>query len=297
MAWRTLHLANPARLSLAHHQLAIHQEGGETCLPLEDIAAIILDTPQATLTSALLSACMASGVAILVTDQRHHPSGLVLPFHQHHKQSEIAASQIALTPSTANRLWRQLVQAKLANQAAHLAELGRNAAPITAMAHLIAPGDPDNIEARAARHYWGELFENFTRHDAADPRNAMLDYAYAVLRAAIARALVGAGLLPCFGLHHASAQNPFNLADDLLEPFRPFADRLVHRLATATPPPALPLPRATRQTLASLLFDTLCIGPETLPLLAATERAASTLVRAMQTGRATLALPTWPEPK
>jgi CRISPR-associated protein Cas1 len=214
-------------LALADGQCVVTQETGEIRLPLEDIAWIILDTPQATLTTALLSACMEAGIALIVTDERHHPSGLALPFHRHHRQAEVAALQVALGDGLRNRLWQMIVRAKIRNQAAVLSLCGRSATPLGAMAQRVTPGDAENVEARAARYYWSRLFDHFVRENGTDRRNAMLNYGYAVMRGAVARALVAAGLLPAIGLHHTSALNPFNLADDILEPFRPIIDLMV----------------------------------------------------------------------
>lgn len=288
MAWRGLHLSEPCRLALADGQCVVAREDGEVRLALEDIAWIILDTPQATLTTALLTACMEAGIALIVTDARHHPSGLALPFHRHHRQAEIAALQVALGAARRHRLWQAIVRAKIRNQAAVLARCGnrRGAAPLRAMALRVAPGDPDNIEARAARHYWPRLFPDFVRENAADRRNAMLNYGYAVMRGAVARALVAAGLLPALGLHHASALNPFNLADDLLEPFRPIVDALVWRLADRGEGREGELTRAHRQTLAAVLLEPVRFGHESVTALVASEMAAVGLARAMAAARA-----------
>lgn len=288
MAWRGLHLSQPCRLALADGQCVVAREDGETRLALEDIAWIILDTPQATLTTALISACMEAGIALIVTDARHHPSGLVLPFHRHHRQAEVAALQVALGAGLRQLLWQAIARAKIRNQAAVLALCGnpKGAAPLRAMAGRVAPGDPENIEARAARHYWPRLFPDFVRENAADWRNAMLNYGYAVMRAAVARGLVAAGLLPALGLHHASTLNPFNLADDVLEPFRPIVDALVWRLADRGQARTGELTRAHRQSLAGVLLQPVRFGDERVTALVASEMAAVGLVRAMEAARA-----------
>lgn len=280
MAWKGVHLSRPARLTHKDRQLVIAQDDGEVRAPLEDVAFLILDTPQATLTSALLAACMEAGIAIVSTDARHHPNGLALPFHRHHRQAGIAEMQIAAAAPLKKRLWQRIVQAKIENQAAVLAACGRpGGGALRAMTGLVGSGDPDNVEARAAREYWGRLFDDFRREDDADRRNMALNYGYAVVRAAIARALVAAGLLPCFGLRHASVSNAFNLADDLLEPFRPFVDR---RVAERVFDGAGDLTIDDRRALAAILTAEGRVGGETVTLLVATEAAAESLVRAMQ---------------
>lgn len=281
MAWRGLHLSQPARLTLADNQCVISQEQGETRLPLEDIAWIMLDTQQATLTAALLAACMEAGIALITTDARHHPNGMALPFHRHHRQAEIAAIQIAATESLRNRCWQTIIRAKITNQATLLNQVGGDAAPLFAMAERVTPGDPENIEARAARHYWPRLFPGFTRQNESDLRNAMLNYGYAIMRAAIARALVAAGLLPAIGLHHASALNQFNLADDVLEPFRPIVDATVWRLSEQGQTADGTLTIAHRRALAAVLLEPTRLAGATITALLATEQAAASLAQAL----------------
>lgn len=288
MAWRGLHISQPCRLALADGQCVVARDDGETRLALEDIAWIILDTPQATLTTALLAACMEAGIALIATDARHHPSGLALPFHRHHRQAEVAAAQVALGAGLRHRLWQAVVRAKIRNQAAVLGLCGngKGAAPLGAMAERVAPGDPENVEARAARHYWPRLFPDFARENASDLRNAMLNYGYAVMRGAVARGLVAAGLLPALGLHHASALNPFNLADDMLEPFRPIVDLLVWRLADRGLRRDGALTVEHRRALAGAPLEPIRFGGEILTALVASERTAAGLVRAMEVASA-----------
>lgn len=283
MAWRGVQITRPARLSLEDGQLAVAQDDGEVRLALEDIAWLIVDTPQATLTSTLLSACMEAGIAVMTTDARHMPSGLLLPFHRHHRQADIAFKQANMGAPLRKRLWQAIARGKIANQAAALAALGRNGGDaVRRMADHVGSGDPENVEARAARAYWSELWPDFTRDDADDTRNMRLNYGYAVMRACVARAIVGAGLLPAFGLHHASAVNPFNLADDLIEPFRPFVDRVSWQMAGEGAPARSDLTREDRQKLAALPLAPCRVGEDRLTLLAASERCAASLVRAIE---------------
>lgn len=286
MAWRGLHISRPCRLTLADRQCVVTQDEGETRLALEDLAWIVLDTSQATVTTSLLSACMDEGVALIVTDPRHHPSGLVLPFHRHHRQAEVASVQVGATAALRNRLWQVVVRGKIRNQALVLDACSDGAAPMRAMAERVEPGDPDNIEARAARHYWGRLFPDFVRRNGDDLRNAMLDYGYAVMRVAVARALVAAGLLPAIGLHHASALNPFNLADDVVEPFRPIVDRVVWRLADHGQAREGVLTLEHRRALAGVLLEPVRFGGDAVTALVATEMAAVSLVRAFEAAAA-----------
>jgi CRISPR-associated protein Cas1 len=280
-----LHLTKPSRLSLADGQIVISQDDGEVRLAVEDVAWIVFDTPQATLSVALLSACMTAGIVIISTDETHTPNGMALPFHRHFRQADIARMQVELSAPLKKRLWQAIVRRKIENQAAALETLNRDgAAPLSAMGKLVGSGDPANVEARAARHYWGKLFVDFRRDDDDDRRNKMLNYGYAVMRAGIARALVASGLLPAFGLMHASATNAFNLADDIVEPFRPFVDRLAWQRSDGGSDARGDLTLEDRREMASVLLQTAYFGTESATLLAGAERAAEGLVRAMEAG-------------
>lgn len=290
MAWRGVHITQPARLSLADAQIVVSRDDGEIRLPIEDVAWMVIDTPQVSLSTALLSACMDAGMVIITTDRTHTPSGMILPFHRHHRQATIAAMQIAISAPLKKRLWQAIVQAKIANQAASLETIGQDATALHSMMHLVGSGDPGNVEARAARAYWPRLFADFIREDADDKRNALLNYGYAVVRSAVARALVASGFLPAFGLNHASITNAFNLADDMVEPFRPFVDRAVWNLTDRGRVGQGITNVEERRTLASLLTEEVRLGGETITLLVATERVAETLVQAMELASAPLLL-------
>lgn len=212
MAWRGVHISKPARLNFRDRQLIVSQDDGEVSLSVEDIAWLILDTPQISITGSLLSALAENGVVMIVPDTKHHPAGVLLPFHQHHAQASIAHMQVNISLPLKKRLWQKLIVAKIRNQAMLLEQLGRpHAKALYAMAERVGSGDPDNIEAQAARNYWPALFSDFTRGNENDWRNALLNYGYMVVRAAIARACVASGLLPAFGIHHESQMNAFNL--------------------------------------------------------------------------------------
>lgn len=294
MAWKGLHLSKPARLTLAQSQIAIRiDDEEEVRLPVEDVAWIVIDTPQVTLTAALISACMDAGVALIFTDKRHTPSGVALPFHRHFKQGEVARVQAAIGQPLKKRLWQTIVRAKISNQAAALDAVKRDGAkPLREMVRHVGSGDPDNVEARAARAYWSSLWTDFRRDDDADLRNKALNYGYAVVRAGVARALVASGLIPAFGLQHASAANAFNLADDLFEPFRPFVDMLACETVETGARVEEDLTLAHRRTMAAGLNRNCSVNGETMTLLVAAERTAESLVRAMETGSSEeLALP------
>lgn len=287
MAWRGVHISEPARLKHRDRQLVVDRDDGEVRFAIEDIAWLILDTPQVSITGSLLSALVESGVTMIVPDARHHPAGLLLSFHQHHAQAHIAHAQVAMSGPLKKRLWQAMVVAKIRNQAALLERLGRNPSrPLAAMAERVGSGDPENIEAQAARLYWSALFADFTRGAEDDRRNALLNYGYAVVRAGIARACVASGLLPAFGVHHASKTNAFNLADDLIEPFRPFVDKRAERHARDSEGDSLTT--GDRQHMAGILNDSAALGAERMTVLAATEAVTASLVRAIENSSAAL---------
>ena len=282
MAWKGLHLSRPSRLSTADGQIVVAQDDGEARVALEDVAYVVIDNNQATMTATLLSACMEAGVAILITDARHMPSGLMLPFHSHHRQAGVAALQTAASEPFRKQCWRRIVVGKIDNQAAHLERRQKaEAAAVRAMSGRVGSGDPDNVEARAARAYWGALFDAFVRDDPADLRNKLLNYGYAGMRAAVARALVAFGCLPALGVHHASVTNAFNLADDFLEPFRPFVDALAAERAVGRSA-GEEMSVEDRRAMAGVLLRETRLTGEAFTLLAASEKTAESYVRAME---------------
>ncbi|MDD9820618.1 MAG: type II CRISPR-associated endonuclease Cas1 [Nitrospira sp.] len=282
MSWRGVHVSRPARLSLKRNALVVDQGEEPVCLPLEDVTWIVLDTQQATLTAGLIAACMESGIPLVVSDARHMPCGVVLPFHQHFRQARVAHIQTAASPAFKRRLWRGIVRAKILNQALTLERAGiARAATLKEMVRHVKPGDPGNVESRAARGYWPALLGQFSRQDEADRRNALLNYGYAVLRASIARSLVAAGLLPAFGIHHQGVQNAFNLADDLIEPYRPAVDWMAWETSgMGDAPDAGPLTLEDRQTMAGVLSFDVRFENQRMQVLTAIEWSVESLVRA-----------------
>jgi CRISPR-associated protein Cas1 len=271
-------------LELSHGQLACEVEGERHVFPLEDMATIIVDTPQVTVTAALMAACAKMGVAMMFSNGKHIPAMLALPFHQHSKQTEVARRQLATSEPFRKRTWQRIVRSKISNQAACLSAFGRDGGgTLGEMTRHVTSGDEDNVEARAARFYWSKLFDDFRRESGSDRRNSALDYGYAVVRAAIARCLVGYGFLPCVGLHHDGVQNAFNLADDLLEPFRPFVDLVVARRAPTWEAPD-ELSKEDRQAMAGVLDRDCILDGDQVVLFRACELLAESLSTAVRNG-------------
>ncbi len=225
-------IQNPAKLNLSKGQFRLENDGGEFTLPIEDITAIILESPQISLTSTFLSECQVRGVAILTCDKTHIPNGVLLPFQPHSRQSRVARVQQSWTEPLRKRLWQKIIQSKILNQATCLDITigGTVSSRLKALVNRVGSGDPDNIEAQAARDYWPRLFGADFRRHGNDSINAGLNYGYAVLRAFVARSQVAYGLIPAFGIHHDNELNAFNLTDDVMEVFRPFVDHMVFGL-------------------------------------------------------------------
>lgn len=229
MAYRSLLLTSPARVSCRRGQLVVCAEEEHT-FPIEDLSAVLVESRQTTLTAAALAALAQNGTAVYFCDEKHLPCALLQPFAQHSRQLEVTRAQLALGQAARKRAWQQIVTAKIQNQAECLALCGKEtqAAWLFSRARAVSAGDKENIEATAAAFYFQALFgEGFTRGDETDTRNAALNYGYAILRGCMARAVTVYGLVPWLGLHHDSGLNAFNLADDLMEPYRPVVDLFV----------------------------------------------------------------------
>ena len=199
-------------------------------IPIEDIGVVVLDNRQITITQGLLDALLENNCALITCDKSRMPVGLMLPLCGNTTQNERFRAQIDASLPLKKQLWQQTVQAKIKNQAALLHERGVVVSNMLIWSDKVKSGDSDNLEARAAAYYWKNIFpfiDDFTRGRDGIPPNNLLNYGYAILRAVIARALVSSGLLPTLGIHHHNRYNAYCLADDIMEPYRPYVDRLV----------------------------------------------------------------------
>jgi CRISPR-associated protein Cas1 len=222
-----------AHLSMRHEQLVIRaDELAEVTVPLAEIAAVILTSPRITATQPALAGVMRHGGSIIVCDDTHQPTGMMLPLNANTMQTQRMLAQMRASVPTGKRLWKQIINEKVLSQAATLDFAGRKDAGLRALAKKIRSGDPSNIEGQASRRYWLALFDDpdFRRRRDADDQNRLLNYGYAVLRAGVGRAICAAGLHPSIGVHHHGRNNPWCLADDLMEPYRPLIDRAVVEL-------------------------------------------------------------------
>ena len=229
MIKRVLCFENPARLSLKLAQMVVELQDVTRTLPIEDIGVVILDHKQITITHALIDALLANNVAIVTSNDKHLPVGLMLPLDGNTLQSERFRTQIDASEPLKKQMWQQTIVAKILGQAHVLGTQHIEHNNMFKWAKDVRSGDTDNMEARAAAYYWRNMFEkdSFIRDPQGLPPNNLLNYGYSVVRAMMARALVGAGLLPTFGIHHHSRYDAYCLADDIMEPYRPFVDMKV----------------------------------------------------------------------
>lgn len=244
MIKKTLYFGNPTYLSLKNNQLVIkmpeivnsyafsddQKKSFEVTKPIEDIGIVILDHKQITITQGVLEALIDNNCAVITCNSTSMPVGLMLPLYGNTTQNERFRQQINASLPLTKQLWQQTIKTKISNQATVLHEYTQT--EIGCMKKWIndvKSGDPDNLEARAAAYYWKNLFdiEGFVRDREGMPPNNLLNYGYAILRAVIARALVASGLLPTLGIHHHNRYNAYCLADDIMEPYRPYVDKLV----------------------------------------------------------------------
>ena len=276
MTWRSVVISRPARLKRDHYSLAIEQDQ-TAFVPFEDIAVIVLNHREITLTHPVLSACGEYGISLFATGDTHHPSGVFIPFLPHSRATRWMRLQLDLPRPVAKQTWAGIVRRKIANQAAVLRIAGRDGMDrLDSYARRVRSGDAGNLEGQAAFFYFTQLFGKDFRRDQARFINAALDYGYAILRGTIARGLVAHGLMPSIGLFHASEQNAFNLADDVIEPFRPLVDLFVHKKMLRTDDELLP---EDKVALVGVLNVDVAMPRGTMSVLAAIEQMIESIAR------------------
>ena len=297
MIKKTLYFGNPAYLSLRMGQMVIKlpevesnkllpeimKKQAEITKPIEDIGVVVLDNRRITITQGLLEALLENNCAVITCDNHSLPVGLMLPLYGNSTQNERFRYQLDASQPLRKQLWQQTIKAKIENQAAVL--LACSGMPIKNMkrwADDVRSGDPDNVEGHAAAYYWRYFFnnitglENFTRNREGMAPNNLLNYGYAILRAVVARALVTSGLLPTLGIHHHNRYNAYCLADDIMEPYRPYVDELVFAIVKEQGVDNLQLTTTLKAQLLSIPTLDVVIGGKRSPLMvAATQTTAS----------------------
>lgn len=288
MGWRSVMISRPAKLRREHFSLAIEQEQ-TAFVPFEDIAIIVLNHREIQLTHPVLSACADYGIGLYATGDNHQPNGVFLPFLAHSRTTRLMRKQMDIPRPLAKQAWANIVRRKIENQTAVLRFCAKNGVDrMDSYARRVRSGDTENLEGQAAAFYFTQLFgQGFYR---AEERwvNAALDYGYAVLRGAIARGLVAHGMHPPIGLFHASEQNAFNLADDLIEPFRPLVDLHVAKNPAFTEGDLSPQDKAE---LVALLNVDVGMPQGKMSALSAIEYAVESLARLFEQGNSELELP------
>ena len=291
MIKRTLYFGNPAYLSLKLKQLVVRlpQMDGEKkdekeltrTVPIEDLGVIILDHKQITITQALLAELLNNNCAVITCDSRQLPTGLFLPLAGNTVQNERFRLQLDASLPLKKQLWQQTIEAKIRNQAAMLRyTTGEEHKNMMKWSESVKSGDTENMEARAAVYYWKTLFPDnpyFVRDHEGDGANALLNYGYAILRAIVARALVASGLLPTFGIHHHNRYNAYCLADDIMEPYRPYVDRIVYDILDEYP--EAEMSTAIKIKLLNIPVTEVSIGGKRSPLMVAVSHTTSSLVK------------------
>lgn len=296
MIKKTFYFGNPAYLSLRNAQMVIKIPEVEKCKelsesfrkeaevtkPVEDVGVVVLDHKQITITSGLLEALLENNCAVITCDSKSMPTGLMLPLYGNTTQNERFRKQLDASLPLKKQLWQQTVQMKINNQASVLQQCANEEIRcMRVWANDVRSGDPDNLEARAAAYYWKYLFgmiPEFTRDRNGIYPNNLLNYGYAILRAVVARGLVASGLLPTLGIHHHNRYNAYCLADDIMEPYRPYVDELVFNIVQEYGHD-LELTKELKEKLLSIPVLDVCIGNKRSPLMVAVGMTTASLYK------------------
>ena len=300
MIKRTLYFGNPAYLSTRLNQLVVRlpeierndslpdgfKKDAQATIPIEDIGVVILDHQQIVISQALIAKLLENNAAVITCNHTHHPTGLLLNLDGHSLQSQRFQAQIEASEPLKKQLWQQTIKAKIKNQAFALSVAGHPIHNMLHWAEAVKSGDAENHEGRAAAWYWKNFLNDvlpprqaFVRDAAGDPPNNLLNYGYAIIRATAARALVGSGLLPTLGIFHRNQYNAYCLADDIMEPYRPYADMLVRNILKENEGIADELSTETKRKLLTLPALDVKMEGETSPLMIALQRTSASLAK------------------
>jgi len=297
MIKRIIDISEPAYLHLKNQQLLI-DKNGETVgsIPIEDLGVLILENPQIVITQMAIIACQKNNVALVFCDNRHLPYSLLLPVSDANTlHNKILRQQIEMTMPTKKRLWQQIVVQKIQQQSKTLERAGKNIQQLHKLAKKVKSGDPENIEAQAAKKYWNLLFGDDFRRNIDEPGiNSLLNYGYSIVRAMIARAIVGSGLHPALGIFHKNQYNGLCLADDLMEPFRPWVDWLVFNHVMKNSNEDIEINQQTKTLFLSLPNDSVQYEKNKMPLMIACHYLLADFKKAFNKSRFKLNYPEWP---
>lgn len=283
MLKRTVYFESAAYLSFKNGQLVYtpKPDGEVRTVPIEDIGFVVLDNHSITLSLRLIEELTENNAAIVFCDKLHHPTAMSVPFAGNTTHAETLASQLDMSEPLKKNLWRQTVEVKIRNQAAMLEKTGScGLESLHRYAKNVKSGDPDNREGAAARVYWKNLFgDDFRRERFGGTPNHLLNYAYAILRAAVARSLVGSGLYPAIGIFHHNKYNAFALADDIMEPYRPYADEVVFEIWKNSEVVEGEISKEQKQQLLKLLATDVHLTNTLRPLMVGLSYTTASLAR------------------
>ena len=312
MIKKTLYFGNPAYLSLRMGQIVIKlpevernpdlpermKQETEVTKPIEDIGIVILDNKRITITQGLLEALLENNCAVITCDSHSMPVGLMLPLYGNSTQNERFREQLGASLPLRKQLWQQTIKAKIENQAAVLASYSKaSTKTMQRWANDVRSGDPENIEGRAAAYYWKNVFSGFeqlagfTRDRNGMSPNNLLNYGYAILRAIVARGLVSSGMLPTLGIHHHNRYNAYCLADDIMEPYRPYVDQLVLSIVSECEPDDMELTKEVKCKLLGIPTIEVTVNGKRSPLMVAVTQTTASLYKCFSGEQRKIAYP------
>jgi len=295
MITRSIYIGNPAYLKLKDEQMYIMEpESGQMKgkVPVEDLGLLMLDHFQITISHQLIQKMMGNNVVVISCDAHHLPHGIMLPMYGHTEHSDRVKDQLEATEPLKKQLWKQTVECKIENQKEVLLKLGNYHEPMLDYKNNVKSGDSSNMEGIAAQHYWKYLISlDFLRQRFGDSPNQFFNFGYAVLRSIVARAIVETGLLPVLGIFHKNKYNPYCLADDLMEPYRPFVDVLVMQWLN-TFPETEELTKEFKAHILQIATKDVLIDGLKRPLLIAVKTTASSLYKCYTGEKRLISYPT-----
>lgn len=295
MIKQTLFFSNPVSLSLKYNQIEIRFKDIDEIItrPIEDIGVVIIENQMVHITVPLLNALANNNVAVVFCDDKFMPNTMLMPLETSTIQQEIFRVQLAVSQPTKKRIWKNIIENKIRNQASLLDKLGLDGKILKPYYMNVLSGDSDNREGAAAKIYWQQMFgKQFIRNRNGYYPNSILNYGYTILRAAVTRSLLGSGLFPAFGIFHRNRYNAFPLADDVMEPYRPFVDFAVKQIYDFSPTKNN-IDKDTKQILLRVLFSDVKIGGQTHPLQVALSITTASLAKAYKDKKENVVYPSF----
>lgn len=308
MLKRTLFISNPSYISTRMEQLVLKNKKNdeEKTVPIEDIGFVVFESGECTFSLQAISKLNENNVASIFCNEKHLPTSMLLNLDANDVQSQIFSYQMNAGESLKKQLWQQTIKAKIGNQALLLRQLGIPNETLKRCAANVKSGDTTNEEAKASRYYWSNFFNTnnsasalsagrvvftkFTRDRFGDPPNNLFNYGYSIIRAAVARSLAGSGLLPTLGIHHHNKYNAFCLADDVMEPYRPFMDRIVHAIVAEGKDFSV-LTTELKARFLTVLTEDISINGSTSPLMVGLSQTTASLAECFAGERKTIKYP------